>query len=196
MARTAIADPVEKFRFIITWSAGNGSEGTTLQRAGFHDAQLPKRSTNVITYREGTDPDISQKAPGLSTMEDVQMGRGLIAYDATEAGREFYRWMSAVHNPTAGHVGRDSSALSDRPDNAASNTYRKDVTIKQLDREGNVVRQWTLFQAWVSNFVPGSDLDASEDGDKSIEQITLAYEDFKEEVPDQSDAAGVSPNVS
>ena len=196
MARTAQADPLEKFRFIITWTVGNGSEGTTLQRAGFHDMQMPKRSTNVINYREGSDPDINQKAPGLSTMEDVVMGRGLIAYADSDAGREFYRWMSAVHNPTAGHVGRDSSALKSRPAGAASNTYRKDVTIQQLDREGAVVKQWTCQQAWPSNFVPGSDLDASEDGDKSIEQLTLAYEDFKEEVPDSTNAASASPNVS
>lgn len=192
MARTAVADPLEKFRFIITWTTSNGSEATALSRAGFHDMQMPKRSTTVIKYREGTDPDVSQKSPGLSDMEDVVMGRGLIKYLATGAGAEFYKWMSAVHNPTAGGVGRDSAALVARPSGAASNTFRKDVTIQQLDREGAVVKQWTLFQAWPSNFVPGSDLDASEDGDKSIEQLTLSYEDFKEEVPSGTNPAASS----
>lgn len=194
MARSALADPLEKFRFLITWTNSGNSEKTAMQRAGFHDIQMPKRSTNVITYREGIDPDINQKAPGLSSMEDVVMGRGLVGYDASDAGREFYKWMSAVHKPTAGHVARND--LIARSANAAANDYKKDVTIQQLGREGEVVRQWTLYNAFPTNFVPGSDLDASEDGDKSIEQLTLAYEDFKEEVPESTDEASVSPEVS
>src|SRR5690606_7490281 len=148
-------DPLERFRFAVSWSSSGDSEGTALVRLGFHDIQMPKRSTTKISYREGLDPDINQLAPGLSAMEDVVCGRGVIITDAND---EFYKWASAVHNPTTGHVGRE--ALSARPANAAANKYRKDVTIQMLDREGNVARQWTLYQAWPSNFVPGSDLNA------------------------------------
>lgn len=177
MARSSQVDPMEKFRFQISWTNSGDSETTALVRLGFHDVQMPKRATNKISYREGIDPDINQLAPGLSTMEDIVMSRGVIIADPNG---EFYKWVSAVHNPTAGHVGR--SALSARAANAASHEFRKDVTIKMLDREGNVARQWTLFQAWPSNFVPASDLNAAEDGEKAMEQLTLAYEDFKEEV--------------
>lgn len=176
MARSSVVDPMEKFRFAISWSSDGDSEGTALVRLGFHDMQMPKRATTKIAYREGIDPDINQLAPGLSSMEDVVMSRGVIIEDAND---EFYKWMSAVHNPTAGHVGRE--ALSARPANSAANNYRKDVTVQMLDREGNVARQWTLYQAWPSNFVPASDLNAGEDGDKALESLTLSYEDFKEE---------------
>lgn len=182
MARSASADALEKFRFLVTWTNSGEDDSTELARIGFHDAQLPKRATNVISYREGVDPDINLKSPGLSTFEDVVLGRGLLAFSETGAGREFYAWMTAVHNPTAGLKKRDDGSLSRSPD-AASNNFRKDVTIKMLDREGTEVRQWTLYQAWPTNFTPGSDLDAGEDGEKSIEQLTLAYEDFKEENP-------------
>lgn len=188
MARSSTVDPLEKFRFRILWSSDGESEGTALSRAGFHDVQMPKRSTTKISYREGLDPDINQLAPGLSTMEDVVMSRGVIIDDANN---EFYKWMSAVHNPTSGHVGRN--ALAGRASDAAAAEYRKDVTIQMLDREGNVARQWTLYQAWPSNFVAGSDLNAGEDGEKSMESVTLSYEDFREELPGSATKKDPSP---
>jgi phage tail-like protein len=175
MARSSQVDPLEKFRFSVSWSSDAGSEGTTLVRLGFHDIQMPKRSTTKISYREGLDPDINQVAAGLSTMEDIVMSRGVIIEDKNG---EFYKWMSAVHKPTAGHVGREALGARGK---AALNAYKKDVTIKLLDREGNTARQWTLYNAFPMNFVPSSDLNAGEDGEKAMEQLTLAYEDFKEQ---------------
>lgn len=191
MARSSKVDPLERFRFAISWSSSGDSEKTALVRLGFHDVQMPKRSTTKISYRDGIDPDINQLAPGLSTMEDVVMSRGTIIEDAND---EFYKWMSAIHNPTAGHVARE--ALSARPANAAAANYKKDVTIQMLDREGNVARQWTLFNAFPVNFVPASDLNAGEDGDKAMEQLTLAYEDFKEEDPGGSAGRTASPEYA
>lgn len=176
MARSASVDPMEKFRFAVAWSNSGDDEPTALTRMGFHDVQMPKRSTNKISYREGVDPDVNQLAAGLSTMEDIVMSRGVIIEDANG---EFYKWIAAVHNPTAGHVARNTAGLA-RATNAAKNAYKKDVTISMLDREGKIARQWVLYNAFPVNFVPGSDLNAGEDGEKSMEQLTLAYEDFKE----------------
>lgn len=176
MARSCNVDPMERFRFAVSWSVD--SEKTALVRLGFHDIQMPKRSTNKITYREGIDPDINQIGLGLSSMEDVTFSRGVIVSDPN---LEFYKWVKSVHKPTAGHVGRDS--LAARSSDAASNAVRKDLTIQMLDREGVAVRQWTLYNAVPLNFEPGSDLDASEDGEKSLEKLTVGYEDFKEEDP-------------
>ena len=178
MARSSTNEPLEKFRFSISWSAD--AEGTVLVRAGFHDAQLPKRATNKGTYREGTDRDINQLFPGLSSMEDVVLSRGLLPNGSGAGANEFYKWMSAVHAPSDGN---DTVATTVRPAGAASHAYRKDVTITQLDREGAPSRQWKLHNAWPTNFVPGSDLNAGEDGEKSLEQLTLAYEDFQELSP-------------
>jgi len=190
MARSSVADPLEKFRFAVAWSADGASEGTALVRLGFHDIQMPKRTTNSGSYREGIDPDISQRYAGLSTMEDIVLNRGVIIADPNN---EAYKWMSAVHRPTAGHVGRE--ALAARASDAASATYRKDVTIQILDREGNVARQWTLFNAFPVNFVPASDLNADEDGEKALEALTLSYEDFKEENAGTSNEKDVSSSL-
>lgn len=191
MARSSIVDPLEKFRFAVSWSTDGDSEGTAIVRLGFHDFQMPKRNTNEINYREGIDPDINQKAAGLSSMENVTMSRGVIIEDANN---EFYKWVSAVHNPTSGHEGRES--LAARRSDAAAANYRKDVTVQMLDREGNVARQWTLFNTFPIQFTPGSDLNAGEDGEKSMESLTLTYEDFTEEAPGTSDAREVSGDLA
>lgn len=176
MARSSTVDPLEKFRFIVSWTetGSSNSEPTSSPKVGFHDIQMPKRTTNKITYRDGADPDISQISPGLSTMEDIEMSRGLIANDANNL---FYSWASSIHKPTEGHVSR--LALEVTPQNGR-NEYKKDVTITMLNREGSEARRWVLYNAFPVNFVPGSDLDASEDGEKSLEKLTLAYEDFQE----------------
>ena len=179
MARSSSRDPLEKFRFLVEWSFGipgtSGDEATPSPRAGFRDIQSPKRNTSEIMYREGNDPDIYMKSPGLSTFEDVTLSRGLVKLDSDE-NNELYKWMSAVHKPIAGHPGVDG----EREPNAAAGSYRKDVTITMLDRTGTAARKWKLYNAWPKAFVAGSDLDAGEDGDKSIEQLTLGFEDFQE----------------
>jgi len=191
MARSAAVDPLEKFRFIVTWSNDGDNEPTALVRAGFHDVSSPKRTTTKGTYRDGVDPDVPQLFAGLSNMEDVTLSRGLLIDDLNN---EMYKWMSAVHRPTSGHLARE--AVDARASDAASNTYRKDVTITMLDREGNAARKWTLYQAWPQSFTPGSDLNADEDGEKSLESITLAYEDFKEIQPSGTEEKAVSNAVS
>lgn len=194
MARSATVDPLEKFRFRLTWSqTGDGSEPSALARAGFHDIQMPKRSTTKGTYREGTDRDIPQLFAGLSSMEDIVLSRGVISLDS-ETQSDLYAWMSSVHSPSGGNNRPGATADGTRPAGAAANAYRKDVTIEMLDREGVTVRAWRCYQAWPMNFVPGSDLNAAEDGEKSLEQLTLAYEDFQELKVDggtvQSEAKG------
>jgi phage tail-like protein len=181
MARCSSYDPLEKFRFRLSWTNSDGSETTPSPRAGFHDAQLPKRATTSIIYREGIDPDINQKSAGLSNMEDITLSRGLLpgrTSDGNAPQRDLYLWMSAVHKPTSGHFKR--AGHPGRLPDSAANKYKKDVTIEMLDREGSVARKWVVYNAWPSNFVPGSDLDASDDGEKSLESLTLSYEDFKE----------------
>lgn len=176
MARSAANDPLEKFRFVLSWSEGTSSEPTALVRAGFHDAQMPKRTTTKGTYREGNDIDVPQLFPGLSSMEDVVLSRGLVGNVGGEGANEMYKWMSAVHNPSTGHTSNDDA----RNAQSASNVFRKDVTITMLDRTGAPARRWMLYQAFPVNFTPGSDLNAAEDSDKSVEALTLAYEDFQE----------------
>lgn len=172
MARVASNDPMEKFRFLVDFALPSG---TAAVRLGFHDVQMPKRTTNKIMYREGGDPDISGISAGLHTMEDIVLNRGVIASDGT-AANDFLSWAKAVHPSTPGISAHNTAAADTR----GSATYRSEVTIKMLDREGKVSRAWKIYNAFPVSFIPGSDLNAAEDGEKSLESLTLAYEDFQE----------------
>jgi len=175
MARSAASDPLEKFRFLVDFTLPDGSAPV---RVGFHDIQMPKRSTNSILYREGHDADINSQSAGLSSMEDIVMSRGVLTGDGA-AANDLYKWMRAVHSPTTGTAGYGAGeGVASSATGALA--YRSELTIKMLDRSGDVVRAWKLYQAWPKNFVPGADLNAGEDGEKSLESLTLGYEDFQE----------------
>lgn len=187
MARSAANDPLEKFRFLVDLAIPKTTvtDGSTTDavRLGFHDIQMPKRTTNKVSYREGHNPDISSLSAGLSTMEDVVMSRGVIAGDGTVAN-DFYNWISAVYTPSQGITSYITAGVGASTDNGVGNNgkvdYRGQVTITLLDRSGTPVRCWVLYNAWPTHFVPASDLNAGEDGEKSMEALTLAYEDFQE----------------
>lgn len=193
MARSANKDVLEKFRFGVSWGAADndaelyintGNAKTGLIRAGFHDVQVPKRATNVMTYREGTDRDVMSKSAGLSTFEDIVLSRGLLS--GTEATKELMAWSRLVHDSSVGQTfGFEGGGAAARTASGSQN-YRKDVYIWMYDRSGRIVRAWKLYNAFPSNYVAGSDLNAAEDGEKSLEQLTLAYEDFIELLADGS----------
>ena len=186
MARSALNDTLEKFRFGVSWYSGdpitvdiNGVPTTFLgnvNKAGFHDVQMPKRATNKIQYREGNDPDILSVSAGLTSMEDIVLSRGMMPYGQHT---EMFDWSHAVH--AAGDTTSNLSYATDKVrGNTASNDYRKEVWIWMYHRDGSIARAWKLFNAFPVAFTPGSDLNSQEDGEKSLESLTLAYEDFIE----------------
>ena len=167
MARSASYDPVEKFRFQIA------IEG--FQRAGFTTCSLPTESRGEILYREGQYRDAHEKSAGLTTFSDVSLSRG-----ATK-DQDFYSWCE-LHKKHAANVrGSDGefTAEDKRPEDDASNEYRKEVTITVLDREGQPVKEWKLYNAQVAEFSPGDSLDANAE-EKLITSLTLRYEGFDE----------------
>jgi phage tail-like protein len=204
MARTSIQDPFEKFRFKVTLlgpvaatslaatptisstvdpltgavtSAPSTVNLAAFASAGFHDVQMPKRTTTKGTYRQGNFPDVHITFPGTSTMEDIVLNRGLTN------STDFYSWAQLVHSGKDTTSSMNVAALGS-PANLTSlgnsNDFRKDLAVSMLDRTGKVVKTWNVYNAWPVHFTPGSDLNASEDGEKSMESLTLSYEDFEE----------------
>ena len=199
MARSSTTDVLEKFRYIVSFSATGSDDPTDMGRAGFYTVQMPKSTTTKIQYREGNDPDIYSLSAGLTTMEDITLEQGLLIASAQSASpgnarlSPMYKWMSAVQGKTAGIDGYDGA--SGKRAGVAGTTqvagtpvagpnsgekYRKTITISVLDRTGKVARKYELYNAFPVAFAPGSDLAAGEDGDKMLQSITLGYEDFKE----------------
>lgn len=167
MARSSKIDAVEKFRFTVAF------DGMT--RAGFSEVSTPKYTTNKGEYREGNAPDNVQLFAGLTKCEDVVMSRGLTT------NQDFYGWVKLVFDPSQlpGGLPQVGQGPDAAPIGNAEN-YRKDLTITLHHRNGAPVKQWKLYNAFPIAMQPGSDMNATEDGEKSMEQLTLAYESFEE----------------
>lgn len=193
MARSHSSDPIEKFRFRVTvvaidlsvtggldTVAGLSGTGTffkekfaVVARAGFSQVGLPKANIGEITYRENIDNQRSIKVPGLVKFDPVTLSRGVTK------SRDLYDWYRLVNDElallsVANELGRDSVKTPIQNDN-----FRKDVVIEALDREGQPIKAWYLFNAWPTVYVPGNDLDANSE-EKLVESITLTYEHFLE----------------
>jgi phage tail-like protein len=110
----------------------------------------------VVTHWEG-GALVAYKAPGRLTFSDVDLQRG-----ATK-DRDLYDWFLEVANAASGRGLVDAA-------------YKRSVDIVQLDRDGETLRRWTLFNAWPSKFVAG-EWDNDSD-DVVIESVTLVYDYF------------------
>lgn len=166
MARSSKVDALEKFRFTVSWDG--------LTRAGFHDVSVPKQSVTKGEYREGNAPDNVQLFPGLAKMEDVTMSRGLTT------NQDFYNWAKEVFDPTALPEGQPNVQKGDVVPLGQSTEFRRDIIITLWRRDGVPSKQWTLYNAFPISFQPSSDLNASEDGEKAMEQLVVGYESFIE----------------
>lgn len=167
MARSSKVDAVEKFRFTVAYDG--------LTRAGFSEVSVPKYTITKGEYREGNAPDNVQLFPGLTRTEDVVLSRG------TTTNQDFWDWLKLVFDPDPLPGGLNNAGQG--PDAAPlgnAEEYRKDITITLHHRNGSPVKQWVLYNSFVMAMQPGSDLNANEDGEKSLEQVTLAYESFTE----------------
>lgn len=182
MARSSSVDAVEKFRFtvyIFNLSLDLSSiaqDFTGFLRGGFSEVSLPKQVTNAISYRENIDSAHPQMIPGLTKYEPVTLKRGVTK------NSDFFRWANQVHN-SATIISSAIQRISGKPDDtppSESLNFRRDIVIAAHDRTGAVAKAWILRDAWVSSYSPGDGLDASGDGAKLIEEITLTYESFQE----------------
>jgi phage tail-like protein len=167
MARSSKVDALEKFRFTISWDDG-------LTRAGFHDVSIPKQSVTKGEYREGNAPDNVQLFPGLAKMEDVTMSRGMTT------NQDFYGWAKLVFDPTAMPEGQPNVQKGDVVPLGQSTEFRKNITITLWRRDGVPSKQWILYNAFPVSFHPSSDLNASEDNEKAMEQLVVGYETFED----------------
>lgn len=192
MARSSVKDPVEKFRFkvsVVTVDASlTGAVETVaalsgpnndlnklaiLSRAGFSDVQLPKVNITEISYRENIDNQRFSKMPGLVKYDPITLRRGVTR------SKDFYDWYRLVNEElaltnVAQELNQDAKYTAVQSEN-----FRKDMIIEVLDRAGQTVKAWYLFNCWPIAYKPGNDLSASSE-EKLIEEMTFTYEYFLE----------------
>ena len=191
MARTADKDPLDKFRFKVTILEPakvpffNNTTGTSITdnidktsnispSGGFSEVILPKVTINEIHYRENIHGTSHIKKPGLATYDPITLKKG--AYKDTK----LYDWLSLVHDGTINlNAYLNSLANIAAVVPVQNSQYRRDLFISAIDREGNFVKHWFIYEAFPISYTPGDSFSASEDA-KLINELTIAYEGFVE----------------
>ena len=138
-------DPYKNFKFRVKW------DGRYV--AGVSKVGALKRTTEVVTHREGGDPSTSRKSPAKTTYDALTIERG-ITHDV-----EFERWANLVHNFQGDAAG-------------SLRNFRKDVIIDVYNEAGQKAISYHLFRCWVSEYQALPDLDASANA-VAIEHIKL-----------------------
>jgi phage tail-like protein len=133
-ARLSRFDPYKNFRFRIKW------DGRYV--AGISKMTALKRSTEVVEFREGSDPSRPRKLPGRTDYEPITLERGLTHDDA------FEQWANQVMQ-----AGMNSAA--------PTSNFRKDIVVDLFDEKGKKVLSYKVFRCWVSEYQALPDLDAA-----------------------------------
>ena len=146
-------DPYKNFKFRVKW------DGRYV--AGVSKVSALKRTTEVVEHREGGDPSVARRSPGLTRFESITLERG-ISHDP-----EFERWANKVLVVHAG-AGIEAS-LKD---------FRKDIVIDLFNEAGQLVASFKVYRCWVSEYQALPDLDANANS-VAIETITLENEGWE-----------------
>ncbi|MBM9594988.1 phage tail protein [Roseitranquillus sediminis] len=141
-------DPYKNYKFRLLWD----------QRVvlGVSKVSALKRTTEVVTHRDGGDNSRDHKSPGRTTYEGITLERG-ITHDP-----EFEAWANRIHSPS-GDPGMDLKDM------------RKDVVLEMMNERGQVVKRYFLHRCWVSEYTAVPDLDANANA-VAIESLKLELE--------------------
>jgi phage tail-like protein len=162
-------DPYKNFKFRMKW------DGRYV--AGVSKVSALKRTTEVVTHRNGGDPSSSRKSPGRTEFEAVTLERG-VTHDV-----EFEQWANKVWNYGNG-LGSETS-LKD---------FRKDVILEVYNEAGQLAIAYKVFRCWVSEFQSLPELDANANA-VAIQTLKLENEGWERdyEVAEPSEPSFVEP---
>ena len=144
-------DPYKNFKFRVKW------DGRYV--AGVSKVSALKRSTEVVTHREGGDPSTSRVSPSTWKFEPITLERG-ITHDP-----EFEAWANKIHN-------------TDGDPAVSLKGFRKDIIIELLNEQGTVVHAYKVYRCWVSEYQAMPELDANGNA-IAIEQVVIQNEGWE-----------------
>jgi len=146
-------DPYKNFKFRLKW------DGKYV--AGVSKVGVLKRTTEVVSHRDGGDPSSSRKSPGRTEFDAIMLERG-VTHDV-----EFEQWANKVWNYGAGSG--EEVSLKD---------FRKDITIELYNEAGQKVIAYNIFRCWVSEYNAMPELDANANA-VAIQSIKLENEGWE-----------------
>jgi phage tail-like protein len=146
-------DPYKNFKFKVMW------DGKYV--AGVSKVSMLKRTTEVVTHREGGDHSSSRKSPGRNNYDAVTLERG-VTHDP-----EFEKWALKVWDYSGGP--ETEMSLAD---------FRKEVIIETHNEAGQKVIAYNLHRCWVSEYQAMPDMDANANA-VAIQHIKLEVEGWE-----------------
>lgn len=148
---TSRIDPYANFKFRVKW------DGQVV--AGVSKVSALKRTTEVVSHREGGDISTQRHSPGASKFDPITLERG-ITFDP-----EFEKWANLVYSTE----GDGAISLA---------SFRKDIRIELLNLQGTIVRAYNVFRCWVSEYTAQPELDANANA-IAFEMLVLQNEGFE-----------------
>ncbi len=131
-------DPYKNFKFRVRF--GDNPDYV----AGISKVSALRRTTEVVSHREGGDPSSDRKSPGRSQYEAITLERG-VTHDTT-----FEKWANKVWNFGSG-LGAEVS-LKD---------FRKDIIIDFYNEAGQLAIAYKVYRCWVSEYQALPELDGN-----------------------------------
>ena len=131
-------DPYKNFKFRVRF--GDNPDYV----AGISKVSALRRTTEVVSHREGGDPSSDRKSPGRTQYEAITLERG-VTHDT-----EFEKWANKVWNFGSG-LGAEVS-LKD---------FRKDIIIDFYNEAGQLAIAYKVYRCWVSEYQALPELDGN-----------------------------------
>jgi phage tail-like protein len=166
--------PYPNYRFRVKW-LGRYVAGVT-KVSGF------ARTTQVIRHRDGADASTIRLAPGQTEYAPITMERG-VSYDY-----DFLQWANKTFD-YANSVAKSGMTTS-------LGDFRRPLSVEIYNEAGEKVIAYSIYEAWISEFVAGSDLDGLGNA-VVIENITIQHQGWDREIlPSQKEPSFTLPPAS
>lgn len=172
MARPSTSDYFHSMRFFVEVADGNYNpfeEGGN-PSAGFSAVTTPEATMDAVEYREG-HLIYTRKQPGLPTMSEITMSRGVVKIDTT-----FYDWMAKTIEGT-GQYRTDLIIDHFHRDALPGRTGSNNPNSLDIKKDAVPVRKYHVMEAFPIRCKVAGDLDATA-SDISISEMDVAYENF------------------
>jgi phage tail-like protein len=149
-------DPYKGFKFRVSW---DGRFVAGISRVG----EL-RRTTEVVSHREGGDPNSVRRSPGRTHVAPIVLERG-VTHDL-----EFEHWADRVWQVGVGFGAEVSLA-----------DFRKDLRLELYNEAGQLALAYHLYRCWVSEYVALPTLDANTSG-VAIQRLVLQTEGWERDL--------------
>lgn len=126
-----------------------------LDIAWFQSVSGLEQEVGIVEQHEGGNPNVADQSPGKIKNTPITLVAGVTV------NSDLWDWWQLVVDATTG------LGLPDEQ-------YKRTVVISQLDRDGTVLKRWTLAKAWPHKYT-GGEWDAKSE-ENVVESIVLVYQ--------------------